>query len=390
MIRTLVLSLVCSLALLPRAGAAASPVEDQKQDESSLQSTAWLRQAHMHIIENGPPLARALAITRTSGSLGFSSEADQAIAAEAFAELLSADGLSAQTLWVLVHLCQRSPYSSQCEIEGVRERLVAAAPDNAAVYLIPDPQGAPGSGLSPVIPRPRLLKAALATHYDIYWGRNGHLVFDLAMETVAQNPHPDEVEAGPRHWQAFWLVTSLMGANPQFSGAIYQSCKESVQSRDQQVADACYQIARLMKDYGTTTISRTLGFGQERALMLHEDPDSEAALRLWREQRMDEKVRTCLAKGAWPNPLTMLYLTAQDFRDMLQQLSEEGQLPWVEFRADQEYARNPGAWERSPDECRAMRGLEGQALIAELGELDPYDLWLQVGERIRASTTDRP
>lgn len=387
MIRTLVLSLVCFLALLPRAGLSASPVESLQQDESTQQNIAWLRQSDMHIIENGPPLARALAI-RANQNLGPPGDAEQAIVAQAFEGILREDDLSAQTLWVLVHLCQRPPYSVQCDIEDLRERLVAAAPDNAAVYLIADRQEEAGGAVTHVVPRARLLKAALATHYDTYWGHQAHLLFDLAMETVARHPYPDEMEAGPPQWQAYWLASRLMVANPQSFAPFHRSCEESVQSKDQALIDACYRLAQLMQDYSTMFTPRILGFALERTLMLHEDPDSEAALGLWREQKMEWEVLRCLKSGNWPNPLTNPDLTAQNFRDMLQQLSELGELRWIEFRADQEYARKPGAWERSPDECRALRELEGEALIAELGELDPYESWLQAGERIRAGATD--
>lgn len=389
MIKTLVLGLVCSLALLPRAGVAASPEEKQVQDQRNLQHAAWARQTYIHIIENGPPRARALAIG-TIETAGLTSKPDQAIAEQAFAELLSDDDFNAQTLWVLVHLCQRPPYSDECDIEEVRERLVAAAPDNAAVYLIPDRQEEAGGAVRHVVPRARLLKAARATHYDTYWGRGAHLLYDLAMETVAQHPHPDEVEAGPPQWQAYWLASPLMVAHPQSFAPFHRSCEESVQSKDQELTDACYRLAQLMQDYNTMMIPRILGFALERTLMLREDPVSEAALNLWREQKIEWEVLRCLKSGNWPNPLTDRDLTAQDFRDMLQQFSELGELRWVEFRADQDYAREPDAWTRSPAECRALRELEGDALIAELGDQDPYKLWLVEGAKIRAAAADRP
>lgn len=343
----------------------------------------WLKEHTDRLLESDLPLARAAAL---SGPF-YSSEPVHGFD-RAFTDLLNDPDLDAPALWKLAHVCQRPAHRNACEQHQVQERLARSDSGNAAVYLWPRAWKYVDDRQLAVLSDKQILQAGQAERLDSYFGRDAHLLYDLSLELVTSHPHPDSFNAGSLAWQAFWLSSGMLISNNQGSSPLFRRCKEAVRKGVVNLESACFRIARLMKENSDSVMHMTIGYALERSLLMQRDPDSPESLALYQQQRIENKAWLCLYQNLWPNPLTDPDKSAFKLREWFRLLSELGEMTWYERLADEDYASNPQGWQRSPEECRALRDLEGEALIAELGELDPYDTWLKESEQIKAEQAE--
>ncbi|MBT8061712.1 MAG: hypothetical protein KJO85_03455, partial [Gammaproteobacteria bacterium] len=335
------------------------------------------------LLESDLPLARAAALSgpynSTEPTHGFE---------PVFTDLLNDQHLDAPALWKLAYVCQRPAHRNACEQHEVYERLARSDPGNAAVYLWPRAWQSVDDRELAVLSDKQILRASRAERFDSYFGRDAHLLYDLSLELVTRHPHPDTFTAGGLAWQAYWLVTGMIISDMQRLAPLFRHCEEGVREVNDTLETACFRIAGLMKDHGNTVLGTMFGRALERRLLMQKDPESPVSLALYRKQRLESKAWQCLYQTLWPNPLEDPGMAASEFRERLRLLSDLGEREWYERLADMDYETNPQDWERSPQECRALRDLEGEALIAELGELDPYDTWLKESEQIKAERAE--
>ncbi|NND43980.1 MAG: hypothetical protein HKN58_01560 [Xanthomonadales bacterium] len=345
----------------------------------------WMRQHYLQLLRSAPPTARASVLTSSvlfeEGVLLPEPEAN-------FLALLKTEGLNSTALWNLAYVCRRPVYRESCADERVRERLIASDPDNAAVHLLPHFTNPQNADEKPKLSRQDVLNAAQAKRYDTYFARAAYQVFELALPAVESKPRPRSISVPdieePISWQAASIAMGAMYALPGF-GNFFDICAHARRQDELELLAACEGLAALLKDHSRSLIAHNLGTALERQLVMQADPESEQALEMYRRQRLETRVLVCLSNWVWPSSIERVL--AIDIGSMLKELGELGEFAFTERWADKNSTEHPDWADRTPDECRALRDLEGEAMIAELGDEDPYRLWLEEGDKIRSAVT---
>jgi len=378
-LRTLITLCLIGLALNLWADEQVGPAQEESEKAAHQE---WMRSQYRHLARIGPPAVQASVLTSpvlsVDGALSGEFE-------ETFLRLLRTDDLDPPTLWNLAYVCRRPAYQHVCIQHQVRERLIASDPENAAVHLLPPFTSTQNGDEKPRLTRQDLLAAANSSRFDGYFASVTYQVYELALESVIDDPSPAGELHEPIPWQAAAIAIASMYSLPSYVG-IFDHCEQAWQDSDSEILGACGRLAAILKAHSRSLFAANMGSAFERRLLMLADPDSNRALELYRQQRLRTHVLTCLSQWVWPNSLERLHTV--DIGLMLKQLGELGEFAFTEQWADKRYAEHPDWSDRSPDECRAMRKLEGDALIAELGDSDPYSRWLAEGEKIRAAAAD--
>lgn len=295
------------------------------------------------------------------------------------AGILAGEPRDAHTLWLLLDVCHSAPELDGCATATLGDRLIEAAPDNAAVYL-------KGAGMTAEWKggdvedteeaREALLRAARANSFDIYYGRNAlELYHELkAFEEGYQPTHEPAIDLSEhaRAGGGVWTVFSLLPLTGL--GGIIQLCEAQVREGRPAHVGACLTLAATMQNTGKALITRSLGYSLERKVMEAMGVDEAITLYLFRKGRMSVHVRSCqlpswMRNGdAWPE------LDEATVVDYLRDLDTLGEVGAIRNRAIREYQVNPEAYEQDPELCEALLDLDSDSMGAVLGKMDPKRL----------------
>lgn len=301
-------------------------------------------------------------------------------------EVLNKAVIDPATLWLIAVDCRWRKSANWCESGEVYNRLRLADPHNAAVLILefsnkdqPDDE----SLLAEEARLQFLEAAAAAKRYDVYWARGVDKTFEEALKFIKGHPTPPFPSDYPVDIQpyayAFTLATMYWITAPTSSyGEVSRLCRELGHQQDAKGMELCITIARTMQENGNTILTRTVGFGIEKAVLEATEPDSPAIQTLDLRKEAHSVIPRCHSQlwinhvDRWPK------ISQEEMMSLLKNLDELGEWDGYSLSLLQEYETAPETFTVNPVECLGLLELDDGSLAKFMDGRSALEVWEQM------------
>lgn len=249
-----------------------------------------------------------------------------------------AEGADAATSWVRLADCDAK--ADACPNTAALDRLLAQAPDNAAVWLLK--LGADARDMKQEAARDDLRKAAAAKLYDDYTGTSlKALASSIGVLPPPADTFDPTAKAGAVGMQTM-LVYGIASTQPQPTLQLIAKLCENA-AEDASIKADCVKLGKTL-EWGSSPLARSLGLHLREVLV--DDPtqqqDAKAARRnlIWQVQSFAQLLARALEEPALAQHLLALARTGGTEMSLLLAALRDGNIPvdapagWEPRKAD--------------------------------------------------------
>jgi len=291
------------------------------------------------------------------------------------------------SLWLVATECQFRKIADWCEPGGVYERLLRADPENIAVLMLRFSQTGWASDeetLDTEANRQLLHRAAGLDHFDMYWGRGADKLIEEASKFLERNPVPpmQELELKQpssylKHTYAFFAaMSSVMTSSSVGYSNMVKLCRIQARNQRTEPIEACKILAQKLRNNGYSAITRTIGFGIEKAMLREIDPD-DLRIRKWQLRgQVSSIMQICFSPRWLDNSELWPKTSVETMMNWAKNLDELGEWEGNRLTSMQEYSASPGDFAVNPSACDKLLDLDDEAMARLVDGRDPYAAWL--------------
>ena len=291
------------------------------------------------------------------------------------------------SLWLVASECQFRKVANWCEPGGVYEMLIQADPDNVAVLMLRFSQASLAKDeelLDTEANRQLLLRAAEANRFDMYWGRGADKLYGEALKFVEIHPVPPIPELEQLklqlvfspHTYAFFATMGLIVTNTSVGyNNTAELCRIQARNQRAKAIEACKKLAQILRNYGYSLMTRTVGFGIEKAMLRDIDPD-DPRIRSWQLRGQVSSIMQICFSPRWLNNTELWPETSvETMMNWAKNLSELGEVQGNRLTAMQEYNTSPDDFVVTPADCDKLLDLDDEGMARLVDGQDPYAAW---------------
>ena len=308
---------------------------------------------------------------------------------EIIEEVLSTPIPDSVSLWLLASDCQFRNTMPWCEPGGVYEMLSLADPDNATVQMLRFSQSKRSgdeASLDTEANRQLLLKAANADRFDVYWGRGADKLYEEALRYAEINPPPPIPEFEPPkpqlvvtpHTYAFHAAMGQIITSPTAGyGNMFDLCRVQAVNQRTELIKACKKLARLLRGNGYSNITRSIGYGMEKAMLKAVDPD-DPRIQSWNlRSQVFGIVQMCYLTRWQTSVVTGSEASVETIMNWSRNLDEWGEWKGNKLTSIQEYIASPNDFEVNPADCDKLFDLDEEDMARLVEDRQSYSEWLR-------------
>ena len=339
------------------------PKTDQEEADDNRAYLEWTQGFYTHLGTFSNP-----AFLQTAGWYWLTRGNDKVRAEQLFARAAKLPDLDAPSLFVTAVLCTQQLDWNLCAGSDWNQRLLAADPGNAAVYLLqmrpaaaePEPDSKQKPSWDTPENRAWLTQAAAANTLTYYWGAHGTSLFRAARDYQSQHPYPspnpelvDAQQASSAASVDWGLVSALFAAlegplrDPGYRfGAVIQLCKSQFKQGSPELLKSCQELAELAWTASREFVQMELAREQFRMRDEVTGKQDYAAL-----LQNSQQLQMCQAP-AWQTQNNGLQRISEDsIRLLLAEIEQFGEIEAMRRAAIRDFETHPEAYASNPADC---------------------------------------
>jgi hypothetical protein len=302
-------------------------------------------------------------------------------------DILDSPEPDAVSLWIIASACPWLEEAEWCESGRAHEMLKLADPDNAAAILLQFSQirSEQDENLAKTEAREQMfIQAAEAARFDSFWGRGAVGFFQTALDYIDKNPFPEGIKIGSVYSQSDSTDTQLalgvfLGLWIYTPSATYQNltkyCMGRARDRHTEGVTACRNLARLMRNSGYTSLTRSLGYHIDKEMLRAANPQDPEILS-WELRKQVFKIAQMCHMSPWQLDSDLEVKTdAATVLNWLNNLEKSGEWEGFRLSSRQEYEIAPEKYLYDPRKCDRLQTLDNENIITLLDGQTPDEAW---------------